>query len=686
MEKNNSIDIDYWQFTNRYMYHKAQKYNLLEENREFEGSGFNYDNDLQNNRCYIKYKSLSQCESAKKSIAKLFTEKLFNQTRDKILDTKLTDELIEYIENHSYLSYGSDTIEKIKTKIKLRTLTQQEYDKINEQIEKYGSILPTSSHRKYSFEGGNGDVILSETFNKMYSIEDPEERRELHKDFWWKWYYTSMSWLSWAWYIHSWKKSLVFLPAVRFPIEDESMRPTVNWVRICAISKRWVVEREYPIIIFPQDKSVVDYAFIDPQDTQKVIETIKSKWEVIRDMPIHEYILDGFYDRNGEPVEIAIKYASENIIDNNKLKYILHYTGKLNEYRNFYNETGSEFDRVLGIYKVCNQYVGKWKYGLITRWFWSEHPRAVHSKDKKFMINGWTLEERWNLAYRKGNGVLYTKPLEEYNPAYINSIRVNGWYLMSSNNEIINSTEYGEIRSAIWDTDIVIYAGDVSYASCIDDLENLCKGMEVWSAEYLEKKYIESLPYLIEWIVSDLNRNQLLQEKFFSSDQSFENWSKSWNLIYRIVNNRVYICYITKNEQLHPKFDALNNPLQEYEMIVPLNEREEKWLEYYKSRMKHSAFIKSKNEYRNIQKWSTEKQVQLVKQYLGSNLQTTYTLQDSLDVGNCEPSSISFMSKYDIPTTGILSRELLDHKQLDQMLQDSRFRSIFLDKIDIDKI
>jgi len=99
--------------------------------------------------------------------------------------------------------------------------------------------------------------------------------------------------------------------------------------------------------------------------------------------------------------------------------------------------------------------------------------------------------------------------------------------------------------------------------------------------------------------------------------------------------------------------------------------------------MKHSAFAKSKTEYRNTQKWNTEKQVQLVMEYLGSNLQAKWTLQDSLNVGNCEPSTIYFMEKYDIPNIGILSSELLNHKQINQMLNDSRFRAIFLDKIDI---
>jgi len=36
------------------------------------------------------------------------------------------------------------------------------------------------------------------------------------------------------------------------------------------------------------------------------------------------------------------------------------------------------------------------------------------------------------------------------------------------------------------------------------------------------------------------------------------------------------MCYIIENEKLHKKFGILEKKLQDFEMIVPLNEREEK--------------------------------------------------------------------------------------------------------------
>jgi len=113
----------------------------------------------------------------------LFTEKLINDASGKLLDTKLTHELMKIIENKSFLLCGTDTVKEINEKILLRTLTQQEYIRINQQIEMHDSILLTNPRRKYSFAGGSGDVILSETFNKMYCVENDNERDELHKDF-----------------------------------------------------------------------------------------------------------------------------------------------------------------------------------------------------------------------------------------------------------------------------------------------------------------------------------------------------------------------------------------------------------------------------------------------------------------------------------------------------------------------
>lgn len=309
---------------------------------------------------------------------------------------------LRYKANQSWPNYISAT-EKRSNKVKQRTMTEQEYQKIMKEIDENNSILPISNERSYSYGHWGGDVILSETTGKMYCT-DSADLNELIRDYNWNQYYTSRSGASGAWNIIAGKKTLIYLPTVRKDVAHpfwEIPQSDLNGLRIFAWSDRGVVDKNYPITIIGKDSDEYDFTFLDPTKPLEVISTIKSQGEGISDLPLFEENFWSYFDKNWDSQELIITYHSKNKISKKIITDIVKNTDMCVKYRPDFQETWSEFDRVVWIKKVWDLYLGKWKFWLARQNFWEKNPRLEqinHLVDYS-LWDKWLIEKEYYWEY-----------------------------------------------------------------------------------------------------------------------------------------------------------------------------------------------------------------------------------------------------------------------------------------------
>ena len=331
----------------------------------------------------------------------------------------------------SYLLWGvrNDNVPGVHAKIANRTMTEQEYKKTMEQVEKYWSILPDTNIRHRDFGGARWSLILSLSTGKIYDVES-DSWAELLKDYKGKQYYSSRSGSSGAWYIYAGKSSLVYLPMMRIDVKhpwSEWWLQEINWLTMAMLTVWWSIDETYPTVI--KNCAWVDVVLLSQKDhlssewSWKLLgEVIKSKWACLESLPIKTFTTD-YYDENLEKQTISFTYRTNMDIKDIKFNDI----GKwfLDMQRWFDVETNWKFiDTAVGIRKYKGKYVRLGTFGLIKEIFEEnpikedkdklyideleignankiEHTRfeVQLSTDYTWKINGWEIKD--NLAVKK---------------------------------------------------------------------------------------------------------------------------------------------------------------------------------------------------------------------------------------------------------------------------------------------
>lgn len=330
-----------------------------------------------------------------------------------------------YLASWSKINAANDAMSKIDQ----RTMTEEEYIKMMDQIEKYWSILPKNNTREWDFGAGWWSLILSLNTGKIYDV-DGLGLKELQKDYKGKQYYSSRTWMSGAWFIYAGKTSLVYLPSMRVDVSHPGSEwglGKVNWLNMTVLTNRGAVNEEYPTVI--KDCVWVDVVLLSQKDhlspdwSWKLLwEVIKSKWAYIEHLPTKTFTTE-YYDENLQKQTLSFTYKTN--MDPKDIKFNDIGQWFLDIKRWFDVETTGKFiDAQVWLRKYKDKYIRLGTFGLIKE-IYEENPikeeqdklyiheieiwsanRIEHTKievtlstDYTGKINGWEIKN--NLAVRK---------------------------------------------------------------------------------------------------------------------------------------------------------------------------------------------------------------------------------------------------------------------------------------------
>ena len=170
-----------------------------------------------------------------------------------------------------------------------------------------------------------------------------------------------------------------------------------------------------------------------------------------------------------------------------------------------------------------------------------------------------------------------------------------------------------------------------------------------------------------------------LQARFVEGE--YFSWPTGWvstkNFIYKRKGDSIYAVYECKANELSSRF---GENFVEYEREFNIFEFYSKSIKEWVSEMRTSVFEKTKDEFINSLRCSTERQKTKVRELLESNLETMFIVADSLSSGNCVPGTEAFMNQFGIKEP-ISAQDLLKHKSFDAMVGNSRFRAVVIKKL-----
>jgi len=311
-------------------------------------------------------------------------------------------------------------------KINDRSLTVEEYEKMQREIENYGSILSRSNIRKWEFGGGNWDIILSLTTWKVYDVEWDGEKW-LEEDYNWKRYYSSRSWLSGAWNIYAGKWSLIYMPSSRMDVKHPELYfRDINGLNMTMCTARWVIDESLPTIVKSWKINLwVDAVFLSQKDhlqqwnARDLIKTIETKWENLKDWPVYTYRIK-YFDENLKEAEKIFTYKTNMNPKNINFKAVWRVVFWIERWFDV-EETWSFVDKVVWIKKYKWKYVRLWQFGLVKEVF-GEHPNS--EMDKLYYDD----IEIWD-----NNEILYKKVEIEPIIADYNVVRKFNWWIVWDN-------------------------------------------------------------------------------------------------------------------------------------------------------------------------------------------------------------------------------------------------------------
>lgn len=282
-------------------------------------------------------------------------------------------------------------------KIEDRSLPVKEYEKMQDQIEKHGSILARSNKRNWQFGGWDWDVILSLTTWKLYDVEW-SWGEGLKEDYNSKQYYSSRSWLSWAGNFMAWKWSLIYMPTSRMDVTyPELYFKDINGLNMTMCTSRWVVDENLPTIIKSWKVNLwVDAVLLTQKNhleqwaARDLINTIETKWENLKDWPVYTFKIR-YIDENLEEKEKVFTYKTNMNPKEINFNVIWRECFWINRWFDV-EQTWTFIDRVVWIRKYNWKYVRLWQFGLVKEIF-EEHPNSDMDKSYYDDIEIWDKNE-----------------------------------------------------------------------------------------------------------------------------------------------------------------------------------------------------------------------------------------------------------------------------------------------------
>ena len=341
------------------------------------------------------------------------------KTKREILREPFTQDIPYFRANREDRGYYLD-------KINDRSLTVEEYEKMQREIESYGSILSRSNKRKWEFGGWDWDLILSLTTWKVYDVEWDWEKW-LEEDYNWKRYYSSRSWLSGAWNIYAGKWSLIYMPSSRMDVKHPELYfRDINGLNMTMCTARWVIDESFPTIIKSWKINLwVDAVFLSQKDhlqqwnARDLIKIIESKWENLKDWPVYTYRIR-YFNENLEEKEKIFTYKTNMNPKDINLKIIWRGVFWIERWF-IVEDTWSFVDKMVWIKKYKWKYVRLWQFGLVKEVF-DEHPKS--EMDKLYYDD----IEIWD-----NNEIIHKKVEVEPIIADYNEIRKFNWWIVWDN-------------------------------------------------------------------------------------------------------------------------------------------------------------------------------------------------------------------------------------------------------------
>jgi hypothetical protein len=437
----------------------------------------------------------------------------------------------------SYLAWWTkeSTINNVFSKINQRIMTEEEYNNIMQQVEKYWSILPDTKIRNRDFGGARWSLILSLSTGKIYDVES-DSWRELLKDYKWKQYYSSRSWMSGAWYIYAGKSSLVYLPMMRIDVAhpwSEGWLQEINWLNMAILTNRGAINEEYPTVI--KDCVWVDVVLLSQKDhlspdwSWKLLwEVIKSKWACIEHLPTRTFTTE-YYDENLQKQTLSFTYKTN--MDPKDIKFNDIGQWFLDIKRWFDVETTGKFiDAQVWLRKYKDKYVRLGTFGLIKE-IYEENP-IKEDQDKLYIheIEIWSANRiehtkieiplstdyTWNI-----NGREITNNLAVKKNKKTKEIPIATFENICANHSINPAYIYENRKDEKEKTTSCDLVYERRVAELHPDFASI-------SNEYME--YEESIPYEIYNIYPRSYREGYMKEKLFekvyNERRNTNNWSQ----------------------------------------------------------------------------------------------------------------------------------------------------------------
>jgi len=305
--------------------HEVWELECQEKHEEQEESGYEYcwprrprptlkrpskvSSDVQNNEVKVT-------EEISKTISEEEVKKILSDLNDYLCNNSM--EPLKATFDQEIPSFRADRNDKeyYLKKIEDRSLSVEEYEKMQRQIKEHGSILARSNRRWRGFGWWGWDVILSSTTWKIYDVEWAGEWA-LEEDYKAYRYYTSRSGASAEGNLIAWKWSLIYMPTSRVDVTyPELYFRDINWLYMTMCTDRWVINEDMPTIIKSGKVNLwVDVVLLSQKDHLKqwmakdLINTIETKWENLKDWPIYTYKIK-YYDENLELKEKTFTYKT----------------------------------------------------------------------------------------------------------------------------------------------------------------------------------------------------------------------------------------------------------------------------------------------------------------------------------------------------------------------------------------
>ncbi len=515
----------------------------------------------------------------------------------------------------SYLTWWTkeSMINKVFSRIDERVMTEKEYNKIMNQVEKYWSILPDTNIRDRDFGGARWSLILSLSTGKIYDVES-DSGAELLKDYKGKQYYSSRTGASGAWYIYAGKSSLVYLPMMRMDVKhpwSEWWLQEINWLNMAVLTSRWSIDETYPTVI--KNCAWVDVVLLSqkehlsPEGPWKLLgEVIKSKWACLEKLPIKTFITE-YYDENLEKQTLSFSYRTNMDPKDIKLSDIGKYFLDIKRWFDV-ESTGKFIDNTVGIRKYKGKYVRLGMFGLIKEIF-EENP-IKEEQDKLY------IEE---LEVGDGNRIEHTKIEVPLSTDYI--WKINWWEIKDS--LAVKKRKNDKRTKTSW-----------------PQFEEICTEHGI-NYQYIYEHRENNEPSLI-----------------------------TCDLVYE---KRLF--------EIHPDFSNLGREYMEYEASIPEEIFNIYPRSYWQEYMARKLLEKAHNERSNYHNRSENTQKEIAKEFLEKNPKKKLVLQDSYAVGNCEIWTKGFLNAFWLDEQWILAKDLLQHRHLDRMMNESRFRAVLLKKV-----